>query len=111
MGGKEAASARYVHTNLNKLTRAIFIDTDDHVLKYIEDDGHLVEPEYYMPIIPTVLVNGSEGIGTGWSTNIPSYNPRELVDAVRNRLNGKEFGELIPWYRGFIGDIETNAKG
>ena len=43
----------------------------DYVLKYNEDDGQLVEPEYYLPIIPTVLINGADGIGTGWSTSIP----------------------------------------
>lgn len=80
MGGKDHASARYVSTCLNRITRFIFPEADDHSLKYLEDDGELVEPEYYVPIIPMCLVNGSEGIGTGWSTTIPNYNPMEIVD-------------------------------
>ena len=71
MGGKEAASARYIFTALNPVTRFIFNEEDDAVLQYLEEEGQFIEPNYYMPIIPLVLVNGSEGIGTGWSTNIP----------------------------------------
>jgi DNA topoisomerase II len=102
MGGKEAASARYIYTHLNKITRYLFPDADDHILKYCEDDGQYVEPEWYMPIIPTVLVNGCEGIGTGWSTAIPSYNPREIVESFKKRLQltSEDFDELHPFYKG-----------
>jgi DNA topoisomerase-2 len=64
---------------MHKLTRHIFPEPDDHILNYLEDDGHMVEPEFYIPIIPMILVNGAEGIGTGWSTNVPNYNPRDLI--------------------------------
>ena len=64
---------------LSKLTRAIFPEADDHSLTYNEDDGHIVEPHFYVPVLPMSLVNGAEGIGTGWSTNVPNYNARELV--------------------------------
>ena len=70
MGGKDSASARYIFTRLEKITRAIFHPDDDAILTYLNDDGLSIEPEYYMPVIPVVLVNGSEGIGTGWSSNI-----------------------------------------
>jgi DNA topoisomerase II len=69
-GGKDHASARYIFTNLNKITRTLFPEDDDHVLQYLEDDGQLVEPVQYYPIIPMVLVNGASGIGTGWSTEV-----------------------------------------
>lgn len=71
MGGKEHASARYLHTSMSKLTRYIFPEADDHIVKYLEDDNQPVEPRYYLPIIPMVLINGAEGIGTGWSTFVP----------------------------------------
>lgn len=80
MGGKDHASARYIYTKLNPITRLIFREEDDHILKYQIDDGDLVEPEFYVPIIPMVLINGSEGIGTGWSSFIPNYNPWEIVN-------------------------------
>lgn len=76
LGGKDHASARYIFTNLSKVARCLFPEPDDHSLTYVEDDGQMVEPEYYMPIIPMILVNGCQGIGTGWSTFIPNFNPR-----------------------------------
>jgi DNA topoisomerase II len=71
MGGKEAASPRYIFTNLSPLTRMIYNEHDEPLLTYIEEEGLTIEPEYYVPVLPTILVNGAEGIGTGWSTNIP----------------------------------------
>ena len=73
IGGKDAASARYIFTRLNKIVRHIFRKEDDVILKRVVDDGDIVEPEFYMPIIPMILVNGCSGIGTGWSCNIPQY--------------------------------------
>lgn len=64
-GGKDHASARYIFTELSSLTRTIFNSADDPLLTYLKEDNDLIEPEYYMPIIPVVLLNGAEGIGTG----------------------------------------------
>lgn len=123
-GGKDAASPRYIFTLLNSLARLIFRPEDDALLKYLSDDGQSIEPEWYTPILPMVLVNGGEGIGTGWSTSIPNYNPIDLCDALQALLDGSTSdGELIdvdgikaslsdrlhPWYRGFTGKIEQIA--
>ncbi|KAG7578464.1 C-terminal associated domain of TOPRIM [Arabidopsis thaliana x Arabidopsis arenosa] len=109
-GGKDAASARYIFTKLSPVTRILFPKDDDVLLNYLTEDGQSIEPTWYMPIIPTVLVNGSEGIGTGWSTFIPNYNPREIVANVRRRLNGESMLPMDPWYRGFKGTIEKTAS-
>ncbi|EFJ45103.1 hypothetical protein VOLCADRAFT_94598 [Volvox carteri f. nagariensis] len=104
-GGKDAASARYIYTRLEKLTRHLFNEHDDVLLKYLNEEGQSIEPEWYLPILPTVLVNGAEGIGTGWSTFIPNYNPRDIIANLRRLLNGEEQDPLHPWYRGFTGTI------
>jgi len=52
----------------------------------LEEEGQSIEPEYYLPILPMVLVNGAEGIGTGWSTSIPQFNPREIVENMRRMM-------------------------
>ena len=70
----------------------------------------LVRPNRYIPVIPLVLVNGSEGIGTGWSSYIPNYNPRDIIANVRRLLNGETMMPMDPWYRGFKGAIEKSAK-
>lgn len=106
MGGKDAASPRYIFTNIPRMTRAIFHPADDAILNYLSDDGLPIEPEYYLPTIPLVLVNGADGIGTGWSTQIPNYNPRDIVENLRHLMRGEEVEPMTPWFRGFKGTIE-----
>lgn len=105
-GGKDAASPRYVFTRLANLTRHLFNEADDKLLKYLNEEGQSIEPEWYTPILPAVLINGAEGIGTGWSTSIPNYNPRDIVDNIKCLLNGEEMFAMDPWYRGYQGTIE-----
>ena len=111
MGGKDAASPRYIFTALEKITRKIFHPDDDALLTYLEDDGLSIEPEFYVPIIPMILVNGAEGIGTGWSTNIPNHNPRDIIANLRHLINGEEMEEIHPWYHGYTGAIEVKTPG
>ena len=115
-GAKDAASARYIYTKMEELTECIFRSEDEPLLKQVNDDGDLVQPEHYMPIIPMILVNGcTAGIGTGWSCTIPCYNPLDLVECIRLWLKHKgavELEDLTPWYRGFKGEIkkDTDSK-
>ena len=112
MGGKDCASARYIYTTLNKVTRHIFNSNDFPLMNYIIEEGQKIEPNYYLPIIPMILVNGSEGIGTGWSCSIPCFNPRDIVDNLKRKINGDNFIKMNPWYKGFRGDIiEDKKKG
>ncbi|KAM0687539.1 DNA topoisomerase 2 [Conglomerata obtusa] len=105
-GGKDAASPRYIFTLLERLTRFIFHENDDAILKYLTDDNQSIEPEYYVPIIPTILINGSEGIGTGWSTTIPNYNVIDITNNIINLIEGRDINPMHPYYRGFKGTIE-----
>lgn len=109
-GGKDASSARYIFTKLEEITRHIFNKHDDNILTYLDDDGFIIEPNYYVPIIPMILINGSEGIGSGYSTFIPQHNPTEVVQNLINKLNGKEFKMLFPWYNKFKGTIIKDKK-
>jgi DNA topoisomerase-2 len=105
-GGKDSASERYIFTLLNKITRTIFQTNDDNILEYLNDDGISVEPIYYAPIIPMILVNGSKGIGTGFSTDIMCYNPLQIIEYLQNKLLYIEDNiEFIPYYEGFNGTI------
>ena len=109
MGGKDAASPRYIFTQLNELTRQIYINKDESVLEYNIEEGDVVEPVSYYPIIPMILVNGAEGIGTGFSTDIPPHNPIEIMSNIKEVLMGQkvtDLNDLVPWYKGFIGKIE-----
>ena len=111
-GGKDNASPRYIFTCLNPIVKHIFKEDDFDVLTYLDDDGTMIEPEYYVPVIPTVLVNGAIGIGTGFSTNIPCYDPKEIINNLKRMLNGEEPLDMIPWYKGFTGDItDKESRG
>lgn len=107
-GGKDSASERYIFTKLNKITRMIYKEEDDVILDYINDDGTIVEPVHYAPIIPMILVNGSKGIGTGFSTEIMCYDPLIIIDYIQNVLKGKSNDSIdfIPYYQGYKGTID-----
>ena len=108
-GGKDSASERYIFTLLNRLTRALFPVADDYVLEYLNDDGLSIEPIYYAPIIPMILVNGSKGIGTGFSTDIMCYNPLQIIEYLQIKLHDHatidDGMEFVPYYEGFKGTI------
>ncbi len=106
VGGKDASAARYIFTALSSITKTIYNRNDDPILTYQQDDGKPIEPVNYVPIIPMVLVNGAEGIGTGYSTSIPSFHPLDLVKNIRRLMDGSELEEMAPWYRGWEGHME-----
>lgn len=107
--GKDAANARYIFTRLETLTRLLFSALDEPLLHHTMDDGDLVEPDFYVPLLPMILVNGCvAGIGTGWSCSVPCFHPIRLVRAVRLWLQGDSdyaVDTWTPWYRGFTGRI------
>jgi len=132
-GGQDASSARYIFTLLSKLSKLIFKEEDNNILNYQDDDGQQIEPEFYIPVIPMVLVNGGIGIGTGYSTNIPQFNPSEIIAACKficnsiklADLNGDteegmdniyetidilDIDDLVPYYLGFNGTIKKTEN-
>ncbi|KAK5069899.1 DNA topoisomerase 2 [Lithohypha guttulata] len=104
-GGQDAASARYIYTRLSPFARKLFHAADEPLLKYNTDDDKQIEPETYVPVVPMVLINGSDGIGTGWSSSIPNYSPEDIVDNLRRKMKGEDFQPMRPWFRGFKGEV------
>lgn len=111
LGGKDAASPRYIFTYLADWNRLIFRPEDDPILTYLNDDGTSIEPEYYVPIIPMLLVNGAQGIGTGFSTTVLQYNPLQIIENIFLMMDNKSVKEMYPWYRGFKGKVEKAENG
>ncbi|KAL8775572.1 MAG: hypothetical protein Q9209_000068 [Squamulea sp. 1 TL-2023] len=104
-GGNDAASARYIYTRLSPFARKVFHSADEPLLTYNTDDEHTIEPEMYVPVVPMVLVNGADGIGTGWSSSIPNYNPEEIVENLKLMMDGEPLKPMIPWFRDFKGAV------
>lgn len=109
LGGADAASPRYIHTYLEPIVDAIFKKADAPLLNYTIDDGDAVEPVHYLPVVPLLAINGSVGIGTGYSTNIPPHNPRHVVALLKQRLEADIDTltgiALDPWWVGFRGGL------
>jgi len=104
-GGKAAAAPRYLAVRANHIVACIFRPEDDKCLQMTEDEGKMIEPAHYAPIIPLALINGIDGIAMGWSSTIHAYHPMEVINAIESLIKGKKIHELVPWYRGFEGQI------
>ena len=112
--GKDASSPRYIFTYINPEIQNIFKDIDSQLLDYNFEDGMKIEPKYYLPSIPMILVNGTSGIGTGWATDVPCFNPVDIKNILKTIINNPscdEIPELIPWYKNFKGTISKNKNG
>ena len=112
-GGDDSASERYIFTMLNTLTRYLFPEADDAVLTYINDDGTIVEPEFYVPIIPFALINGISGIGTGFSCSIEPYNPKTIIQYLQQKLTATSTTsqiDFVPYYEGFTGTVRRISE-
>lgn len=103
----EASAPRYIFTEFSESFRKIFKREDDIILNHLESDGQKVEPDYYLPIIPNILINGARGMGTGYATHILKYNPMDLRDVIVSILKGAAPKPLLPWYRGFKGTVHA----
>jgi DNA topoisomerase-2 len=77
--------------------------------QYLEDDGKKIEPAFFVPVVPMVLVNGTEGIGTGFSSFVPPYNPEDITANIRRVLSGESMTPMTPWFRGFKGTVKKGG--
>jgi len=113
-GGQDAAAARYPETCLEDIAWVLFSQMDWPLLERMEENGIKVEPRTFMPCLPMVLINGPRGIASGYSTDIPNYNPIEIADRVEAWLDSEDgmidLPPLVPWYRGFTGSIELLTR-
>ena len=100
----EAGAPRYIGVKFNENFRLLYKDFELAKPKF--EEGEEIEPEFFLPVIPTVLLNGSSGIAVGFATNILNRHPLDLIDSCLLVLDGKETQTLRPWIRGFYGDIE-----
>jgi DNA topoisomerase-2 len=108
---KDSAAPRYIFTEFSPSFRKIFKKEDDCIVEHLYDDSEQIEPKYYLPIIPNVLINGASGIGTGFACDIPNYKPEDIRDNIIAGLTGIQPTELIPWYRGFDGSVVKSETG
>lgn len=98
----EAGAPRYISTRLSPNFRNLYKDFE--LLENQIDEGMVVEPKFFLPVVPTIILNGSAGIATGFASNILNRNPRDVIQACMDHLNGKRVKELKPWLSEFSGE-------
>lgn len=104
----EAGAARYISTRTTKNFRLLYKDFE--LLESRHEEGSQIEPAFFLPIIPAVLLNGSSGIAVGFATNILNRNPIDLIDACLSVLSGKKVSVLVPWWKDFSGDVKPTGN-
>lgn len=113
-GGEDAASPRYIFTALRPEVKLLFNEIDNKILNYLVDDGVRVEPEFYAPTVPLILLNGVQGIATGWSTTVPCFRLSQIIRNLKTLIAGgtkQDLEDLVPFYKGFTGTIERVSPG
>jgi DNA gyrase/topoisomerase IV subunit A len=100
----EAGAPRYVSTRLHPNFRLLYKDFE--LLSSRLEEGSEIEPEYFLPIVPTVLLNGSSGIAVGFATNILNRKPEDLIECCLKELSGRNYEDPAPWVKGFTGTCE-----
>lgn len=108
-GGDDAAQPRYIFTKMSPICRRLF--PSDDVYTQLSCEGSLIEPQFYVPILPLILINGCVGIASGWMCSCPCFNPDDVIANSRLAMNGQQLLELKPWYRDFKGEIVDVGKG
>ena len=107
------AATRYIHTRLQPIANKVFRPEDIPLLEHLSDEGVSIEPKYYVPVVPFVLINSASGIGTGYSTSVPPFKPSDIIDASRKMAKNHQadINELVPWFDGFDGTITQSHNG
>lgn len=107
----QAGAPRYIGTKLSPHFKLIYKDFD--LLEYKEEEGEKIEPKFFLPIIPTVLINGSSGIAVGFASNILNRDIKDIIEACQNVINGKKIVTPKPHLNNFQGEYlndEENSK-
>ena len=106
------ASGRYTKIKVSDISKILFNNSDNGILEKQYFEGQYIEPKFLMPIFPTILLNSSEGLSTGFSSSIYSRNPFEIIEYIKKKINGTEKPRmaLLPWFKGHLGKVEYNKE-
>ena len=99
----QPGAARYIGTKLSENFRLIYKDFD--LLDYKEEEGETIEPKYFLPIIPTVLLNGSSGIAVGFASNVLNRDIKSIIDSCVRVIEGKKLSSIKPSLNEFTGEF------
>lgn len=108
---KTAAAPRYIHTRLSDNWNTFFKKEDQEIVETLVEEGQEIEPKYYIPVLPTILLNGAEGVGNGYKSVILNYKSQDVAKACREILKGGKIRTpLVPYINGWTGKIEKVGR-
>ena len=107
-----ASAGRYTRIKLSEISKILFNSVDNEILNKQYFEGQYIEPKFLVPIIPIMLLNGSDGMSTGFSHTIYPRNPKEVIEYIKKKINGVENprDQLLPWFRGHLGKVVHNEE-
>jgi DNA topoisomerase-2 len=104
----QAGAPRYIGTKLSDNFRLIYKDFE--LLEHKEEEGESIEPKFFLPIVPTVLLNGSSGIAVGFASNVLNRDIKSIIDACVKVLADKNSEEIKPSLNGFTGEFVQDSE-
>jgi len=108
----DAAAPRYIFTCKETYINSLFNVADNNILEKQYSDGQEIEPKFYVPVLPMLLVNGAVGLSVGFAQNILPRNPIDLIKYINRKLNNQNCNNpLLPYWRGFKGEIKEVSPG
>jgi DNA topoisomerase II len=108
----ENSATRYIYTRKEQILDYLFIKEDFPILIGQNFEGTKIEPRYFVPIIPLLLVNGSDGISVGFAQTILPRKPKDVINYLVDYLDNKQpdINKLLPYYKGFTGGISRDPE-
>ena len=106
----QAAAARYIECKLGDVAKVLLFDDMNQVEMVPNYDEKVMEPVAFLPKLPIMLLNGAEGIGTGFSSVIPSFNHKDIIRSMINFVENGKARKMKPWVRSYSGKVEEDAK-
>ena len=111
----EASAPRYIFAKGSDAFFELFRYEDDEILEKQVFEGYPIEPRFYVPTLPVLLINGSEGVSSGFAQKVLPRNPENIKKYINAKLQGKPTRNdwLNPWFRGFNGSVnkDTDVPG
>lgn len=105
------AAPRYTKIKLSNNSKSLFDKNDFNIVERQLFEGDLIEPKFFIPILPIILLNGSDGLSTGFAQKILPRNPQDIIKYINAKISGKKTPKLMPWYKGFNGSFRYTNEG
>jgi DNA gyrase subunit A len=107
----QAAAARYIEAKLGEVAKVLLFDDMNQVKMVPNYDEKVMEPLGLLPKLPIMLLNGAEGIGTGFSSVIPSFKHNDIIASMKEVIATGKPKKIKPWIRNYSAKVDVDKSG